>query len=578
MSTRAYDYTLQVADASSFTRGNVVIGTTSGAVSEIVSIEASNLKVRMANVYIEYQVGERLISNAAVLNTVNVFINHSSNVTGSANVFALPTPLGLADSVIVYANGLVAPRDSYRINSNNTIQFLPILALQNTNSEAITSITYPTANVTSLLIQMVRGNVDAASFVAANLVNYVETANSTISAISDSPYIAEKNSFQQTPLVKLYSIYYPGEWYPKNAAGNPTKSGDGYPWPYGFPIRYAEVIGENYSDFNYNVIFDGVEYRVTALQSDSISADSSGRINETTLKVSNFDGSMARLVENSRIAGYNSSNATIAVVNGEVVQNIDPRTVAANVHYDSAVAQSRGENAAWDYESTVSNGDTWTSFKSDSRDLLEAVVEIKLTYAKFLDYWPEYSLVKNSSANSATVYSSAPYRVGDSVTSNTAGGALTANITAIEGNTLYFDSTDLGDLLSNSKVWIRNPDADRSSYVEHIFTITNLQELDELAATFSMSNWLQYFRNSVPKRKFFAYTCPFQYKGAECKYPASGSGTIVGSNPQLQANGFFTLNNASTGSINQDLCAKTLVSCALRRNTINFGGFPGAAN
>ena len=576
MSTRAYDYTLQVADASSFTRGNIAIGSTSGAVSEIVAIEASNLKVRMANIYVEYQTGERLISNVAVMSTVNVFIDHSSNVTGSANVFALPASLGLADSIIVYANGLVSPRDSYRINSNNTIQFLPILALQNTSSEAVTSITYPTANVTSLLVQMVRGDINAASFVASNLVNYIETANSTISAISDSPYIAEKNSSQQTPLVKLYSIYYPGDWYPKNSAGNPTKSGDGYPWPYGFPIRYAEVIGENYSDFNYNVIFDGVEYRVTALQSDAISADSSGRINETTLKVSNFDGSMAVLVENARIAGYNSSNATVAFVNGEVVQNIDPRTVASNVHYDSAVSLVRGENAAWDYESTVAHGDTWTSFKSDSRDLLEAVVEIKLTYAKFLDYWPEYSLVKNSTPNSATVYSSAPYRVGDSVTSNT--NPLTANIEAIDGSTLYFDSTDLGDLLSNSKVWILNPDADRSSYVEHIFTITNLQELDELAATFSMSNWLQYFRNSVPKRKFFAYTCPFQYKGAECKYPANGSGTIVGSNPPLQANGYFTLNNASTGSLNQDLCAKTLVACALRRNTINFGGFPGAVN
>ena len=576
MSTRAYDYIISVSDASSFKRGNIVIGTSSSAVSEVVSIESANLKVRMANIYLEYSVGERLISNAAVLSSLNVFIDHSSNVNGVSNVFVLPTTLGLSDSVIVYANGLVAPRDSFRVNSNNTIQFLPILALQNTNSEALTTITYPTANVTSLLVQMVRGDVNAANFLASNLVNYVETANSDITAIYDSPYIAEKNSSQQTPLVKLYSIYYPGEWYPKNEAGNPSKTGNGYPWPYGFPIRYAEVVGENYSDFSYGVVFGGTEYRVTALQSDSISADSSGRISETTLKVSNFDGSMARLVENPRIAGYNSSNATAAFVNGELVQNIDPRTIEPNVHYDATVAASRGANAAWDYESTIAHGDTWTSFKTDSRDLLEAVVEIKLTYAKFLDYWPEYSLVKNSSPNSATVYSSSPYRVGDRVTSNT--NASVANVVSIFGNTLYFDTNNLGDLLSNSKVWILNADADPNSYVEHIFTITNLQELDELTATFSMSNWLQYFRNSVPKRKFFAYTCPFQYKGPECKYPANGSGTIIGSNPPLQANGFFTLNNASTGSLNQDLCAKTLVACALRRNTINFGGFPGAVN
>jgi phage-related protein len=407
------------------------------------------------------------------------------------------------------------------------------------------------------------------------MLSQVETANSTISAIFSAPYIAEKNAIEQTPLVKLYTIYYPGEWYPKNIAGNPTKTGDGYPWPYGFPIRFAEVLGENYSDFNYNVIFDSTEYKVTALQSDPISVDSAGRISETSLKISNFDGYIAQLVENSTIAGYNSSNATIATVNGETVQNIDPRTVASNVHYSSEVASARGTNAAWDYDSTISNGDTWTSFKADSRDLLEAVVEIKFTYAKFLDYWPEYSLVKNSTANSATVFSSAPYRIGDLVTSNT--NTSESTITNIQGNTLYFNNTDLGDLVSNSKVWIKNPDADKNSYVEHVFTITGLQELDELSATFSLTNWLQYFKNSVPKRRFFAYTCPFQYKGSECKYPASGSGSIVGANPSLQANGFFTISNVSTGNIQQDLCAKTLTACALRRNTINFGGFPGAA-
>jgi phage-related protein len=574
MSTRAYDYILQVADASSFEVGNIVIGASSNAISEIVSIESSNLKVRLANNYLEYLQGETLISNVSTLYSINTFIDHSSNVNGTNNVFALPITLGLSDSVIVYVDSLLASRDSFTIHANSTIQFLPILQRENANSEILTATVFPTTNVTSLLVQVVVGNVEALSFVASNLTGYVETANSTITSIYNSPYIAEKNSSQQTPLVKLYSIYYPGEWYPKDEFGNPGKTGSGYPWPYGFPIRFAEVIGENYSDFNYAVIYDNQEYKVTALESGAISTDSSGRVGESTLKIANFDGYIAGLVENPNIAGYNSSNATVAFVNGTVVQNIDPRTVAPNVHYDASVAAERGANAAWDYESTIAHGDTWTPFKLDSRDLLEAVVEIKLTYAKFLDYWPEYSLVKNSTSNSLTVYSAGPYRIGDSVTSNTDSSIST--IEAIYGNTLYLSDSNLGDLLANSKVLILNPEADRNSHIEHVFTITRLEELDELSASFSLSNWLQYFKKSIPKRKFYTTTCPFQYKDNNCKYPSNGTGTIVGSRPPLQANGFFTLNNATAGSISQDICAKTITACKLRRNSINFGGFPGA--
>jgi phage-related protein len=574
MSTRAYDYILQVADSTSFEVGNIVIGLSSNSVSEIIAIESSNLKVRLSNNHLEYIAGETLISNIATLYSVNTFIDHSSNVTGLVNVFALPTSLGLPDSVTVYVDGLQAPRDSFTIHANNTIQFLPVLQRENSNSEILTAIVYPTTNVTSLLVQVVVGNTEALSFVASNLTGYVETANSTISAIFNSPYIAEKNSFQQTPLVKLYSIYYPGEWYPTDEYGNPGKTGAGYPWPYEFPIRFAEVIGENYSDFNYTVVYGGQNYKVTALESGSISTDSSGKVGESSLKVSNFDGYIASLIENPNIAGYNSSNATFAYVNGAIVQNIDPRTVSSNIHYNAGVAALRGANAAWDYSATIAHGDTWTPFKTDSRDLLEAVVEVKLTYAKFLDYWPEYSLVKNSTANSLTVYSVGPYRIGDSITSNTDSSIST--ISAIYGNTLYLSDTNLGDLVANSKVLILNPEADKNSHIEHIFTITRLEELDELSGTFSLANWLQYFRKSVPKRKFYATTCPFQYKDGNCKYPASGSGPIVGSNPPLTANGFFTINNATTGNLSQDICAKTLTACKLRRNSINFGGFPSA--
>lgn len=575
MSTRAYDYIVQLSDTSSFSVGNIVVGQSSNTVGEIIAIESSNLKVRLSNVYLEFITGERLISNSAILFSQNTFIDHSSNINGTTNVFITPTSVDLSDTITVYVDGLVAPRDSYSSNSS-AIQFLPVEVIANTQSGVTDFITFPTTAVTSLFVQVVRGNIESANFVASNIVEYVETANSVITGIFNTPYIAEKNSFEQTPLVKLYSIYYPGEWYPKNANGNPGNSGDSFPWPHGFPLRYAEVVGETYSDFNYSVIFGGNSYKVTALESDDISTDSSGQINEISLSISNFDGYMASLVDNANIAGFNSTNSTIAYVNGEVVQNIDPRTVDSNVHYNSAIAATRGANSAHTYETTIETGGTWTPFKRDSRDLLGAIVEIKFTYAKFLDYWPEYSIVKseNASENSVTMYSTGPYRVGDLVVSNSS-PIFVSTILNIDGNKLYcseFTHSDPGD-----KLYIINPDADKNAYVEHDFIINRLDELDELKASFSISNWLQYFKNSAPRKKFFITTCPFRYKGEECKYPANGSGTIVGSNPPLSANGYFTINNATTANLSEDICAKTLTACALRKNLINFGGFPGAS-
>jgi lambda family phage minor tail protein L len=175
-----------------------------------------------------------------------------------------------------------------------------------------------------------------------------------------------------------------------------------------------------------------------------------------------------------------------------------------------------------------------------------------------------------------TVYSSGPYRIGDVITSNSNPTERTT-IVGISANKLFCSNSEAHDAVSGDKLYIVNPDADKNAYVEHIFTINRLDELDELKASFNLSNWLQYFKNRVPTKKFFITTCPFRYKGEECKYPANGSGTIVGSNPALSANGYFTASNASTINLSEDICGKTLTACALRRNLINFGGFPGAS-
>ena len=53
------------------------------------------------------------------------------------------------------------------------------------------------------------------------------TALATIQSIAPSGFIAEKNAFTQNPVVRLFEIYYPGEWYPTKPSGNPGAVGDG---------------------------------------------------------------------------------------------------------------------------------------------------------------------------------------------------------------------------------------------------------------------------------------------------------------------------------------------------------------
>lgn len=573
MSTRAYDYIIQVANASSFAAGNTVIGLSTNADAQIVAKTGDNLKVIMNNVYSEFLEGESLISLSANTNSVNTFVDLSDSIDGQTNTFAVPESFVFSDSVQVYIDGSILEKDRYVYNSNDTITFKNTNSLSNADSVAYEERLFPDVTVNRLFVQVVTANTEAASFISSNINGYIETANSTIQTITNAPYIAEKNSTQQTPLVKLYTIYYPGEWYPPNEKGNPSKTGEGYPWPSGFPIRYAEVVGETFNDFNYYVSFGGEEYKVIALESSDVSFDLSSTVPTTTLQISNFDGAIAQMIENKNILGFNSSNSTLAVKNEELVTNVDPRTVIGNVHFNTGVAASRGSNAVWDYESTISHGDVWTPLKEDSRDLLGGIVEIKMSYAKFLDYWPEFSTVRGSTTNSAQLYSTVPYRVGDTVTSNS--NPATTTITDIKGSNVYFSNTSLSSLGASSKLLIVNPDADKNSYLKNTFSVNRLSELSEVVAKFELSDWLVNFKSQLPRRKFYTSTCPWKYKGKECKYPSGGTGPIPVSNPVVSANGYFTYTNQSTEEMSQDVCAKTLTACRLRNNILNFGGFPG---
>lgn len=471
MTARTYDVILTVSNALPFQSGNVVIGNTSLAVGIIAGIDRANnnLKVKLANTFNEFSPSE--------------FI-HSKVISISGT-----------------ANGAI-------------------------------------------------NNASALPFTANSMTGNVITASASIFNIQPSTFIAEKNAFTQNPIVRLYSIYYPGEWYPPNDAGNPTESGEGRAWPTDFPIRFAEIVGDLSDDITYNVTYGGISYTPFPVSISGIEQASDGRVNELSLTVFNADNMISRLVEDPFLAGNNISNAAVALVNGELVHGIDPRTINAGpidvglpgstaydtlaaaraygLNYDEAVVAQYGrQNATFTYGQTKAVNGIWKADKEDSRDLLGGVVDIKTTFANFLDQWPEYSLITFVNANVITVRNSVPYRVGDNVRSSA--GATEATIQFIDTNhDIYLSnqlhpSTELGNPL-----YIINPEVDTESYIEDRFKIDQLESLSDHVATFSLVSWLQYFKVVVPKRKYYKNTCQWTYKGPECQYPGPGGLPIPG--------------------------------------------------
>src|SRR6056300_923722 len=418
----------------------------------------------------------------------------------------------------------------------------------------------------------------------SNFISNVISANSTtaiatISSITPSAFKAEKNSFSQNPIVRLYTIYYPGEWYPPNSNGNPTGQGTGKAWPNDFPIRFSEIIGDLVSDLQYNVIFDTQTYLPFPLNSTAIDQSSDGKINELTLTIFNFANLITRLVEDPFLAGNNTSNSVQATVNSELVHGIDPRTVPGTtdnedgLNYDETIVGVYGRtNASFTYDQTLAVGGTWQEQKMDTRDLLGGVVEIKTTFANFLDYWPEYSTVQYINANVLEVYNSMPYRVGDNVVAK--GGQTEATIQSIEENRFLFLSNELdANVTIDTPIYIVNAQADTESYIEDKFKIDQLESLNDSVASFGLVSWLQYFRIVTPKRKYYKNTCQWTYKGAECQYPGPGGLAIPGTSLTSNVNPIAANNQVAADSAG-DVCGKSLQACTLRNNQQHFGGFP----
>ena len=679
MTARNYDVILSFPGSpnavGAFEEGNTIVGNTSASVGVIANVDltANTLKVKYSNNFAEFSASENVHSNVATARILNVEFKYSNaNTTGAVvnnlnygelnqnleaarfairtagnefsealaaeskdtahtNALLLPVEANSKSEITVILNNTIVHPDQYlwtgdlaananqhgsfggnvQLNSQTTFNVVPMSA------NAIVFKVESLARDVNVTVRVDTANLEASAFNPAVFTGNTTTAISpNISAITPSPYIKEKNSFTQNPIVRLIKIYYPGEWYPPNKAGNPTGEGAGLSYPVNFPFSVAEINGDIISDINYNVTFGGQSYSPYPLNVSSLEQKSDGEINELSVTLFNFENTISALIEDPFIAGNNKNNSAMAIVNGEYVNGIDPRSinavpgdlgdpdpvnqlsdsnvanVAANVlkslrniqvsssnvyNFSSAVVGTYGkENAAWTRDEVISadgaGKDNWEEKKLDSRDLLGGVVEIKSTFANFLDFWPEYSTIKSKFANAYEMTTTMPYRVGDNVKSTK--GDTEATITAIEDNRFLFLSNDLSEGTTvNDPLYIINVDADPDSFLEDVFKIETLDSLNDLAAEFTLTSWLQYFRFVVPKRKYYKNTCQWEYKGAECQYPGPGELPIPGTDLKSNANPIKADNTVGSNP-NDDVCGKSLLACQVRNNDIHYGAFP----
>ena len=104
--------------------------------------------------------------------------------------------------------------------SNTDLEIAFVGTSDNVTSQTSYSYLIPSSNTANLAVSISYGDVTSSPFFPGYKVSETETANTTISSITSSTFIASKNALQQAPLVRLYTLYYPGEWYPARQSCN----------------------------------------------------------------------------------------------------------------------------------------------------------------------------------------------------------------------------------------------------------------------------------------------------------------------------------------------------------------------
>ena len=394
----------------------------------------------------------------------------------------------------------------------------------------------------------------------------------TITNIEQNKFLTETRSSEMSDIIRLISIYYPGEWY----SDNKELPNNSRAWPHLFPMRFctagfSEQEIDSVTPETYPVEFDGIEYLPIPIDMADISEDSDGKINKFSISIFNVDNMVNAIINNPNLAGYSSEGISITV-DGQTITGIDARTVPGNSAYNPAIVNYYGTtNATIDKRQNDLLGGTWTQVKEDSRHLLGAVVKITSTFQRFLKYWPEYSTItSNPNNNTVNVKDAVVYRVGDKV--RTSSNSTTATITSITNNSvIYLDSNIQG--IIGDRLYIVNPDGDTAASVTEVFTIDKLEGIKQDVVTFELSSFLQFFTRKIPRERYFRNNCRFKYKDARCGYRGPGDYIIRGTSNRRANPKAVTIANEETTDLTKDQCAKTLEACQLRGNDYNYGGF-----
>ena len=198
-----------------------------------------------------------------------------------------------------------------------------------------------------------------------------------------------------------------------------------------------------------------------------------------------------------------------------------------------------------------------TSVINSYDDLVGARVTRKRTFAKYLD---------------AYCYTGG-YPVGGTCTGESGGSpyslskadCLDATKNGSAGTWTAYNSTTCAASNSNTGIWYASALADDTAYfADEIWYIDRKSVETRTHIQFELSAAHDVHGVKLPARTVVANLCPWKYKGVECGYSGSN---------------YWKIDNSSTSTASEDVCAKNFIACELRfpePQEIPFGGFPGA--
>jgi len=207
---------------------------------------------------------------------------------------------------------------------------------------------------------------------------------------------------------------------------------------------------------------------------------------------------------------------------------------------------------------TVANITTLLSgVLSSYDDLVGSKVTRKRTFAKYLDAYC-YTGGYPAGGTCASESGGAPFSLSKS-------DCLDATKNGSAGTWTTYTSSSCASSNSNTGIWYASALADDEAFfAEEIWYIDRKATETRTHIEFELTAAHDVHGVKLPGRSVIANTCPWAYRGVECGYSGSN---------------YWKVDNSTTSTASEDVCAKTFTACELRfpePQEIRFGGFPGA--